>query len=363
MVRRVHRAVVALERSGDGDLTPARSVPTSATGHRERTRGTCLRSAVMLLLVSGLLIGLLGCTSPSSTSGCIAGPVHRPEVDDGRETWLLLGSDSRVAAGLMPDRSVFGSTSEVPGERADVVLLVQEGDGKPPPLGRALLPRDLLVFRAVMASTGWRSPCSTGRGSQRRASAVHWEFRSITSSRSVRRDPTVGRLRGRDRRPFRARDPDPNTGLHLRPGRNHLNGAGGRRPAAPCHPERWRAVSGPPDLDGESVRNRPNVSSCRSWLRRWPTGPDVTPSPSSASSGRQPVRSRPTAAPARSTWCCAWLWRSSEPKTGDRSPTWCRMRPSRWPDRFRKPIVSSIGSAAIGTRPPSCARISVDGQR
>src|SRR5690606_35154716 len=100
-----------------------------------------------LLLVSGLLIGLLGVYVAVLDSRVHRWPVDRPEVDDGRETWLLLGSDSRSAAGSMPDRSVFGSTSEVPGERADVVLLAQEGDGQRSPR-LVSLPRDLLVFRA-----------------------------------------------------------------------------------------------------------------------------------------------------------------------------------------------------------------------
>jgi len=71
---------------------------------------------------------------------------HLPGAEDGVRTWLLVGSDSRAAAAGMPDPAVFGTPSEVRGERADVILLVQEArDGGAP---RVLsVPRDLLVFR------------------------------------------------------------------------------------------------------------------------------------------------------------------------------------------------------------------------
>jgi len=72
--------------------------------------------------------------------------VELPEAPDEVQTWLLVGSDSRAAAGGMPDGTVFGSTRQVPGERADAVVLLQEAAGGQP--SRVIsIPRDLLVFR------------------------------------------------------------------------------------------------------------------------------------------------------------------------------------------------------------------------
>ena len=69
-----------------------------------------------------------------------------PAVDDGVRTWLLVGTDSRAAAKDLPRPETYGTPDQVPGERADVVLLVQEGTADQP--SRVLsVPRDLLVFR------------------------------------------------------------------------------------------------------------------------------------------------------------------------------------------------------------------------
>lgn len=69
-----------------------------------------------------------------------------PAAEDGVRTWLLVGSDARAAATRMPNPEAFGTPEEVRGERADVIMLVQEGvDGRPPLL--VSVPRDLLVVR------------------------------------------------------------------------------------------------------------------------------------------------------------------------------------------------------------------------
>lgn len=72
--------------------------------------------------------------------------VDLPRAEDGIRTWLLVGSDSRAAAAGLPRPDTFGTTEDVPGERADVVLLVQEGAGGREPRVVSV-PRDLLVFR------------------------------------------------------------------------------------------------------------------------------------------------------------------------------------------------------------------------
>lgn len=64
--------------------------------------------------------------------------------DDGSATYLLIGSDRRRD---IPDEDVerFGTAEEVPGERADIVILVHrddEGDVR-----TMSIPRDLVLFR------------------------------------------------------------------------------------------------------------------------------------------------------------------------------------------------------------------------
>lgn len=84
----------------------------------------------LLLLSMGEYVGLshrIGHVAVSPTRG--AG-----------ETWVVVGSDSR--AERPPGADVYGSAAQVPGGRADVVLVVHKEDGKTSVLS---LPRDLLV--------------------------------------------------------------------------------------------------------------------------------------------------------------------------------------------------------------------------
>lgn len=74
--------------------------------------------------------------------------IDRVDVDlagspSGGTTYLLVGSDSRAGVSSVADRASFGDPSQVPGERADLVLLLRVPDDGPP---RVLaVPRDLLV--------------------------------------------------------------------------------------------------------------------------------------------------------------------------------------------------------------------------
>lgn len=70
-----------------------------------------------------------------------------PEVDDGITTWLLVGTDSRAATTRMPNRDGFGSTQDVPEERADVIIIVQQRTDSTAPQVVSV-PRDLIVMRA-----------------------------------------------------------------------------------------------------------------------------------------------------------------------------------------------------------------------
>lgn len=76
--------------------------------------------------------------------------IDRVDVDlagspAGGTTYLLVGSDSRAGVTSDADRASFGDATSVPGERADLVLLVRVPDdgGRPRVLA---VPRDLLVF-------------------------------------------------------------------------------------------------------------------------------------------------------------------------------------------------------------------------
>ena len=75
-------------------------------------------------------------------------PVTLPGPDAGGETWLVLGSDSRAVVDSAADRARFGDTSQVPGARADVALLIRLGRG-----GGSVVsvPRDLILRSSVGA--------------------------------------------------------------------------------------------------------------------------------------------------------------------------------------------------------------------
>ncbi len=68
--------------------------------------------------------------------------VRLPDVDDDVETWVLFGSDSRDATppGAVP--AEFGTSEQVPGERADLLVVLTVRDGHSAAVS---IPRDLLV--------------------------------------------------------------------------------------------------------------------------------------------------------------------------------------------------------------------------
>lgn len=103
-------------------------------------RGTRVVCAGLLILLGLVLLDL----------GAVFSRVERvsvkfPNAADQASTWLLVGSDSREAVEKELSGSGFGTTLQVPGERADVVLLAQSRGNRPPKL--VSLPRDLIVFR------------------------------------------------------------------------------------------------------------------------------------------------------------------------------------------------------------------------
>jgi len=76
--------------------------------------------------------------------------VRLPGSPSGGTTYLLVGSDSRSDVSSTADRASFGDAGAVPGQRADLILLLRvPNDGGVP---RVLsVPRDLLVFVAPQA--------------------------------------------------------------------------------------------------------------------------------------------------------------------------------------------------------------------
>jgi LCP family protein required for cell wall assembly len=147
-----------------------------------------------------------------------------PGSPTGGTTYLLVGSDSRAFVTSTADRARFGSTAAVPGERADLVLLLRVQQG-----GRMrvlALPRDLLVQEPNGAST--RLALTLLRGPQALVDSICTSFGVgvdhivLLHFDGLRRlVDTVGGVDVQVAAPMR----DSITGLHLaRAGRHHLDG-------------------------------------------------------------------------------------------------------------------------------------------
>ena len=102
-------------------------------------RGTRIALAILVLLLVAVCVEV----------ALLAGRVDEVAVDleaddsDGR-TWVLVGLDSRAHLPAGADPAAFGSPDDVPGTRADVVLVVHQTDAGTTVLS---VPRDLLVLR------------------------------------------------------------------------------------------------------------------------------------------------------------------------------------------------------------------------
>ncbi len=113
--------------------TTARGTVTSPPRRRRRR---------LALVVLGLLLALV-----AADAAVVTGRIDEVAVDlaaddsDGR-TWVLVGLDSRERLPERADPRAFGTTEDVPGARADVVLVVHQTDA-----GTSVLsvPRDLVV--------------------------------------------------------------------------------------------------------------------------------------------------------------------------------------------------------------------------
>jgi LCP family protein required for cell wall assembly len=122
-----------LDPADAGQESPGRRSPRSGPGARRR------RIRIVVAVVAVLVV-LLG-----ADAAVIGSRIDRFEVDLSEglgTTWVLVGLDSRAA---LPEGSTpedFGTPEEVPGSRADVVVVLQEtADGLQP----LSIPRDVLV--------------------------------------------------------------------------------------------------------------------------------------------------------------------------------------------------------------------------
>lgn len=96
---------------------------------------------VVAFAAAGLLLALLVDLIVLG-SRVTAVPLAMPPVDDDVDTWVIVGSDSRSHAPEASSVEEFGTTEQVPGERADLIILLTVADGT----ARAVsVPRDLLV--------------------------------------------------------------------------------------------------------------------------------------------------------------------------------------------------------------------------
>lgn len=121
--------------SADGPSTPE---DTASSGRRRVPRGVIVGATVVAVIVA--VLGVYGAVLWSSTDRV---PVTLAGSADDGTTYLLIGSDER---GNVPAAELdrFGTTAEVPGRRADIVLAVRVmDDGSVRVLG---IPRDLTIF-------------------------------------------------------------------------------------------------------------------------------------------------------------------------------------------------------------------------
>lgn len=212
-----------------------------------------------------ITLGLLGVVDMFAVNARIDRvDVALPTVDDEHTLWLLVGSDDRAAARDMPMPEVFGTTDDVPGERADVVLLVQPGTGNR--ASRIVsVPRDLLVFRQGhgvdrLALTFLDGPASLAT-SVCRSLGVAIDHLMVIEFDGIRHlVDLVGGLEITAAEPAR----DLNTGLVLPQGRSRLDGAGAVAWARSRHLERlidgaW--VMDPTSDSGRQARQRALLQS------------------------------------------------------------------------------------------------------
>lgn len=94
------------------------------------------------LVIVALLVLALGVDVAVLNSRIDTFAVRLPDADDDVETWVLVGSDSRSETPPGAPADQFGTAEQVPGERADLIVVLTIRDGRSAAVS---IPRDLLV--------------------------------------------------------------------------------------------------------------------------------------------------------------------------------------------------------------------------
>jgi len=202
----------------------------------------------------GAVLVILGCLA--TDTALLTGRIDRVAVEfpEGPgETWVLIGEDSRAELPAGASIATFGSQDQVPGSRADVVLVVHEDGERTTVLS---VPRDVVVPDADipgrLALSWLHGPQSTvdalcGLG----IAADHLVAIDLAGFAAV--VDSVGGVDVDVRTPVR----DPAAGLELRSaGVQHLDGATALALVRSRHPEQrvdggWTPA--PEDADGRAA--------------------------------------------------------------------------------------------------------------
>jgi LCP family protein required for cell wall assembly len=244
---------------------PAPRPSSISRARRRRRRAVLVALALLFLLVAG-------------DAALLSGRVSELDVDLRRsaargDTWVLVGLDSR---GTLPSDAAaqFGTAAEVPGSRADVVLVVRDDGVETTVLS---VPRDVVVTTADgpgrLALTWNDGPretvdalCGLGIPVDHLVAVDLAGFQDVVDA--------VGGLDIDMPQPIR----DPGAGLLLtRPGRRHVDGATALALVRSRHPENlvdgaWVPTPVDPDGRAESAGTVLGalVEQARSsWTRPW----------------------------------------------------------------------------------------------
>ena len=318
--------------------TPAGSLPAGVRRARPRRGGAGCRWA------SGAVLVVLGCLA--TDAAVLTGRIDRVAVqfpEGPGETWVLIGEDSRAELPAGASVATFGTEEQVPGSRADVVLVVHTTGERTTVLS---VPRDVVVPDADMPgrlALSWLRRSAGDRGRTLRAG-----HRRRPPGRD--RPGRIRRRRGRRRWCGRRR---PRAGA--RPG-GRAGAALGRRPAprrcdraGPRPVPASRAVGGRRLGAGPGGRRRPGGRGgepCSHALGEQAQGALWRPwrLQSLACGGIRGADGRRRDVEARPRWrCCAptsrgWRCCPSATRWGDRSRASRPIGPSRRSRRRASPV-------------------------
>jgi LCP family protein required for cell wall assembly len=203
------------------------------------------------LAAAAVVLGLLAADVAVLQARVERVDVALPEAEG--TTWVLLGTDSRAALPQGAPRAAFGTVDEVPGSRADVIVVVHEHRGGTTVLS---VPRDLVATVDVMPTrlaVTWRDGpqatvdalCALGIPTDHLAAVDLAGFAAVVDA--------AGGIEVEVPEPVR----DPVAGLEIvRPGRQQVDGRTALALVRSRHPEHlvdgvWTPA--PPDHEGRAA--------------------------------------------------------------------------------------------------------------